>query len=152
MIITREAWHDLCLRKIKITQRLIDQGEWALAAEIMGYALECALKAAACRTLNTSSYPPIRTNEHGPGQELRSFRVHEFDLLLIYSGLSDIFGSLRSQEWSDFTYQYTGNWPEMRYDRSADEKFDEATVKHLYEVLYDSERSIIKQIEEGERW
>lgn len=153
MTITQDAWKDLCYRKIDTVQRLLDQKEWLLAAEVMGYALECALKAASCKALSVSAYPPRKFNITGDSAEIRGFRTHEFNLLLVFSGLSDIFNSLKSREWNNFTYYYAGAWAEeVRYDRGASEKFDEETVKYLYKILYDSSTSILKQIEEGGRW
>ena len=50
----------LTYKKIETVKRLIADGEWEAAAYLMGYILECALKAASCKSLRLSSYPPYR--------------------------------------------------------------------------------------------
>lgn len=141
-----EEWRGLAQSKTDCAARLIEHGEWILAAETMGYALECALKAVACKTLNLTGYPPMKG-----GSELAYFKTHEFDTLLILSGTSDIFGP-NSLTWSNFTFNYTGNWPEMRYDTSIEQKFTEDTVRYLYGLLYDNDDSLMKTLEGSNRW
>jgi hypothetical protein len=124
-------------------------GEWVLAAEYMGYALECALKATCCKTLRIPEYPPIKPNSTS---EMGSFRKHDFDSLLIFSGMSDLLGS-NSMAWGIFTPSYLEDWPQtIRYDVDADKKFTEAKVKELYDVLYDRNDSILKTIFGNNRW
>jgi len=141
--------------KLRTVERLLVAGEWELAAYLMGYALECALKAAACKRLNLVTYPPIKdlyTNKMADG-----FKTHDFKQLLIVSGLNDIFrvGSANyaaSQCWSDFTFEYADNWTTMRYTDGTVKKFTEQKVKQLYQYLYDDSDSIIKTISRKRRW
>lgn len=123
--------------------------EWVLAAEYMGYSLECALKSTCCKTLKIPSYPPIKPSNE---REMGFFRTHEFDSLLIFSGLNDILGP-SSLSWSNFTSHYIGDWPQlMRYSITIDKKFTEELVKELYDLLYDKDDSILKTIFRNERW
>ncbi len=147
---TQEQLRELTYKKIKTIQRLIKEEEWEVAAYLMGYALECALKAASCKALRLSSYPPIKSRGEATG-----FKTHEFEQLLAVSGLSDLFGSVSStpayNNWSSFTINYPGIWTSMRYeDMSA--KFDESTVKELAKNLYDDNESIIGTIKRNRRW
>ena len=96
----------------------------------MGYVLECGLKAIICKRLQLNVYP----DNHKKGEISKFFRTHKFDPLLIVSGLSKMFsttGEIQAfQHWSDFTNEYAGDWPTMRYD--ANIIWDEAKVKRLY--------------------
>jgi HEPN domain-containing protein len=52
------------------------------AAYVCGYAVEVALKARICRTLNWSDFPSTK----GEFQAYRTFQTHELDVLLRLSG------------------------------------------------------------------
>jgi hypothetical protein len=133
-------------RKIKLVKRLIVQKECELAAYLMGEVLECALKAASCRTLKLNKYPPFTiANKLAEG-----FKTHDFEQLLIVSGLTDIFG-YTNQNWSNFTYSYPGSWTEMRYSDMS-QKFSAEKVRELADNLYGSTDSIITVITKRRRW
>lgn len=143
-------FRQLTYKKIRTVKRLIKDKEWEAAAYLMGYVLECALKAASCKSLHLTGYPPVRTRDRiGDG-----FKTHEFEQLLIISGLSDLFGSLSTDQvydnWSYFIIMYPGNWTEMRYEIRS--KFDETTTKELAKKLYDGTDSIIGTIKRKKRW
>jgi len=148
---TGKEWRKLTYKKIKTIKRLIKDEEWEVAAYLMGYVLECALKAASCKALNLPGYPPVKFRGGGAS----GFKTHEFEQLLVVSGLTDIFGTLSASpaygNWSGFTINYSGVWTEMRYD-DVSKKFDEATVKELAKYLYDSNESIIETIKKKRRW
>lgn len=146
---THQQWKDLTQNKIETVRRLIDTGEWVLAAEYMGYTLECALKATCCKTLNIPNYPPIKPSNNA---EMGFFKTHEFDSLLIFSGLSDVLGPV-SMTWGIFTSNYSGDWPQIiRYDSDSDKKYTEPIVKQLYDVLYERDDSILKTIFRNSGW
>jgi HEPN domain-containing protein len=141
--------------KLRTVKRLLDAGEWEVAAYLMGYALECALKASASKRLNLTTYPPLRDSARNKVAE--GFKTHDFKQLLVVSGLSDLFrvGSTyytASQNWSDFTIEYPDNWTTMRYTDGSVKKFDEPKVKDLYKCLYDDSDSIIQTIIRKKRW
>lgn len=147
---TREEWRNLTYKKLKTVKRLVEDEEWELAAYLMGYVLECALKAASCKALRLSSYPPLKSRGEAVG-----FKTHEFEQLLAVSGLSDLFGSVSLtpayNNWSDFTLNYPGTWTIMRYE-DVSTKFDEITVRELAKNLYDDSESIIETIKRNRRW
>ena len=87
---------------------LFGQGRYHGAAYICGYAVEFALKARICVTLDVEAYP----------DKERDFRVHELEKLLLLSGrrrfiLEDNF---RSKIWRIVTDKWT---PQMRYQASS---------------------------------
>lgn len=146
---TGTEWRQLSRLKLRSVERLMKYREWVLAAEQMGYTLECALKAACSKNMKHSVYPPLKPNS---SQEISFFKTHEFEALLIYSGLSDILG-VTSLAWGNFVTEYSGStWPEMRYDINADKKFTQVKVTELYNFLYANDDSILKLISRKRRW
>jgi hypothetical protein len=109
---------EIALARLKSSEILIEAKDWDGAGYLSGHVLECALKAAVCKTLNLLVYPEYTKNEKTDGY----FMTHKFDQLLIASGLESIFSSRGPieafQYWSDFTKEYPSDWPAMRYDRS----------------------------------
>jgi HEPN domain-containing protein len=128
--------------RLKTIDILIEAGDWPAAAYMMGYSLECALKAAACKTLHFSIYPPTKTNK----KIEEFFRTHSFDVLIIVSGMLDIFGSGGSfwEDWSAFTQEFLGSWTEMRYEMGS--TWDEIKTKSVYNNL----KALIREIKK--RW
>ncbi|MBI4087098.1 HEPN domain-containing protein [Candidatus Kaiserbacteria bacterium] len=128
---------------------LIDAGDWDGAAYMMGYVLECALKAAVCKSLRLTDYPQNRkTDTH--------FLTHNFDQLVVLSGVSDLFDSNASssvfQNWSDFTKEFLGDWPAMRYNIQHQQTFTEIKVRDLYTNLTDKPDGILAVITRKKRW
>jgi hypothetical protein len=151
-MITREDWKQLSLDKVVIVKRLLEYEEWVVAGEYMGYALECALKAATCKTLNNACYPPIKTSlVDGTKSGVGMKPAHEFDVLLVYSGLSDIFND-SNFTWQQLSSYYAGAWNERRYDKNVATVYDEASVKEIAKLLYDTEDSIIQMLQRNDRW
>ncbi len=116
--------------RLQTIQTLIDAKDWDMTAYMMGCVLEYALKATACKTLSLSSYPPVKSKKIET-----FFRTHEFDSLLIISGLLDIFGSGGSffGNWSAFTQEYLGQWTEIRFEVGG--KWDEIKTNSVYNEL-----------------
>ena len=61
---------------------LLAGGRYDGAAYVCGYAVEVALKARICRTLNWSDFPSTK----GEFQAYRTFQTHDLDVLLRLSG------------------------------------------------------------------
>jgi len=126
--------------RFKTVKVLLEAEDWEGMAYMMGYVLECALKATVCRKLNLISYPETAKNKKIP----EYFMTHRFDQLLVVSGMSGIFSDRGPDEaylhWSDFSLEYAGDWPSMRYD--PDRQWEEKKVKSLYTNL----KGIIKEI------
>ncbi len=132
--------------RLKSVKILIPSGDYEGAVYMMGYVLECALKALICKRLNLSKYPDEK------GEIAKFFKTHKFDPLLILSGLSNTFslnGDLaKAQNWSDFTKYYPDDWPIMRYENHSN--WDEVMVKAMYTNLIDSKHGILTVIKK--RW
>ena len=93
---------------------------------LAGYAVECALKSAICRTLNIDDFfEPNTTKSHSAKvkeEVLQKFRTHDYGTLLALSGLyyklnaalqtdsllDDSWSTIQSQAWSE-QYRYEVN-------------------------------------------
>ena len=149
---TREDFKTLAQKRLETVKVLIANQEWGIAAYLMGFVLECVLKAAACKALNLTSYPEVGILKNK--KIIDYFRTHSFDMLLIVSGTNDIFdlSGEGANSWSGFTQEYTkiGEWVNIRYN--VINQFDETLVKNLYNLLTGSPNGIIPLIEAKQRW
>jgi len=68
--------------RIEDAKALLTAGRFDGATYLCGYAVEIALKARICRTLDWSEFPSTT----GEFQAYRSFQTHELDVLLRLSG------------------------------------------------------------------
>lgn len=68
--------------RIEDAQALLTAGRFDGATYLCGYAVEVALKARICRTLDWAEFP----STGGEFQAYRSFQTHELDVLLRLSG------------------------------------------------------------------
>lgn len=147
-----EELKEIAHARLKTAEILISAKDWDGAAYMLGYVLECALKAVVCKTLNLLNYPEYTKNQKTD----EYFMTHKFDQLLIASGLEYLFSTRGSvdafQYWSDFTKEYPSDWPAMRYDRSRQKQFDEIKVKKLYNILIDATKGILSIIEKEKKW
>lgn len=118
--------------RLKTAKTLIDAGDFSVAVYIMGHTLECALKATACKVLHLPSYPPVKSED----KKIETFfKTHTFDLLLIVSGMMDVFGNGKQfwNNWSAFTQYYLGDWNNIRYELNSE--WDEIKTKSVYNEL-----------------
>jgi hypothetical protein len=124
-------------------------GDWEGAAYMLGYVLECALKAAVCKTLCLNGYPSDRKKDI-------HFMTHNFDQLLVLSGMSSVFsgnGVLEEiQSWSEFTKEFLGDWPAMRYSLDHMQKFDEVKVRALHAHLTKKPNGILDVMTRRRKW
>ena len=125
-----------------------------MSAYMLGFVLECILKAASCKTLNLAAYPEDHKVVKNP-KITDYFRTHNFDMLLVISGASDLFSpkGVGFNSWSGFTQEYTGKikvWTDIRYDTK--DQYDEKRVKDIYDYLTKPNDGIIALIEAKERW
>lgn len=86
---------------------LFNNGRFDGAGYICGYAVELALKARICDTLNWSGFPETRKEF----ENLQSFKTHNLDVLLSLSGREQMIKQTYLADWS-----IVGVWnPEARY-------------------------------------
>lgn len=149
---TCEDFKNIAKNRLKTVDILISNQEWGVAVYLMGFVLECILKASACNTLNLKVYPEIKITKNQ--QITNYFRTHDFDMLLVVSGMSDIFelSGKGASSWSGFTQEYTkiGKWTDIRYEVLS--QFDEKMVRSLYDFLAKEPDGIIPLIKERNVW
>jgi len=89
-------------------QTLFEAGAYDGAIYLCGYAVEVALKAQICRTLNWPEFP--RTNKEF--ESYRSFQTHDLNVLLRLSGKEALIRQHYLDVWS-----VVAVWnPELRYN------------------------------------
>lgn len=149
---THQDFKDIAKKRLKTVDILMQNQEWGISAYMMGFVLECVLKASACKALNLATYPEIKKTKNE--KIVNYFRTHSFDMLLVVSGNSDIFdlSGEGASSWSGFTQEYTkiGSWTEIRYEVLS--QFNENVVKSLYNFLTAEPNGIIPLIETKNRW
>lgn len=74
-IIRRESLTEVADGRLLDADALLEAGRFAAAVYVSGYAVECYLKAAICKTLDLDDLPG-------------TFAVHDLEVLLFYSGLN----------------------------------------------------------------
>lgn len=136
--------------RLKSAKTLMKANDWHGAGYMLGYALECALKSVTCKTLHLVTYPENTKND----KINLYFMTHRFEQLLVVSGLENIFSSRGPQEawenWSDFTLEYPGEWPTMRYDIKT--VWDKTKVEKLYTNLTAPTNGILTIIARRNKW
>lgn len=150
---TCEDFRNIAKNRLKTVDILMSNQEWGVAVYLMGFVLECILKASACKTLNLKIYPEeIKITKKA--QITNYFRTHDFDMLLVVSGASNIFelSGEGANSWSGFTQEYIklGNWTNIRYDTLT--QFDEKMARNLYKFLTEEPSGIIPLIEKRNLW
>jgi hypothetical protein len=150
---SRSTLKNVAISRIKGAKLLLNGDDWEGSAHTMALALECALKAAVCKTLRIEDYPENHRDKKVPD----FFMTHSFDRLLLLSGLSDVFSTQGNQQafdnWSQFTIQFPGEWTGMKYDpQAAPNVFDRSLSARLMVQIYEDNQSIIKTIRRLKRW
>lgn len=146
----RKKFRRICKKRLKTANILIENGDYEGAIYMLGFALECALKAATCKTLNIEKYPQ-NTREKKVDA---FFMTHRFDRLKLVAGLSTIFGANSGNQdsfrnWSEFTQEYLGEWTSMRYEETL---WSEEKARGLYNNLIEKDNGIISIIKKGRLW
>ncbi len=140
---------DIAKARLRAGKVLIDCGDFDGAHYILGYALECALKSAICKTLKLSEYPDNVKND----KLSTFFKTHVFDILLTLSGLENDFRINPAnpprlfQNWSDATSTWTS---EVRYNPMG--SITEAEARRMHEALSEQPHGLLTWISKKKRW
>lgn len=106
-MITPAELRAIAAARLADAQILLANARYDGAGYICGYAVELALKARICDTLNWSGYPMTRKEF----ENLQSFKTHNLDVLLFLSGREHAIKQAHFADWS-----IVGVWnPEARY-------------------------------------
>jgi len=143
---------EIALARIKSAEVLINAKDWDGAGNVLGFALECALKSVVCKTLNLLTYP-----ENHKDEKINAFfMTHFLSRLLLVSGLSQTFSAAGKKEefdnWSLFVAAYPGDWASLKYLPPAVSPFTPVKVPELFKYLYEDKDSIINVIDGKGLW
>lgn len=115
----RIEFQELAILRLKEANTLLIQNYPDGAFYLAGYTIECALKAAICRTLSIDDFfEPGNSKAHGAKVKddiVQKFKTHDYGTLLVLSGLyykleaarqsdqllADSWSTIRSQAWSE---------------------------------------------------
>lgn len=140
------------LARLNSVKILIKAEDWEMAAYILGYVVEFALKAATCKTLKIEHYPEL--NKIQKDIDIKYFQTHNFEELLLVSGLDPYLGVRGDSEswrnWSEFTLAYKGNWTSMRYDTSS--LWDRGSFEKVYNNVITPVNGILSEIRRRKKW
>ena len=130
-IISVETLREVAEARLAEAQTLLGAGHYGAAIYLGGYAFECYLKVAVCFSLAWDAL-------------LGTFKVHDLDGLLMYSGF---YSALRADEnvFESFAkasamWSLEGN-ASVRYRRPAE--FDQATAKRFLEYVCDPQTGVV---------
>jgi hypothetical protein len=106
MLLIREL-QGLSTARLHEASLLLAGGEFNGAAYICGYAVELALKARICRTLNWHAFPSAASEFAG----IQSLKTHDLETLLKLTGKQDFILTSQIIAWSQVS-----TWtPQLRY-------------------------------------
>jgi len=137
IVIDRQTLRSVSLAKLKAAKILFNSRDFDTAGYLLGYVVECALKASVCKRLNLNQYPDT-------GRHKDVFASHDFDRLLILSGHAkeidlsvnpDLF-----QNWSILTKDWK---PETRYNENV---YNDHVVKDKIIALEDRSNGFLSWI------
>lgn len=145
---TRDDLKEITEARMKSAMVLMGAKDWFWAGFTMALALEAALKAIICKTLNLPVYP----QDHKQQKIVNFFLTHEFTPLLVLSGLSNLFSADGIpevfQNWSDFTKEFPGNWADLKYENERQRQFDQGKAERLLKNLTDSRSGVLTKLKE----
>ncbi len=114
--------------RIQDAEVLLEANRFDGSVYLCGYAVELGLKARICRALQWDEYPT--------GQNYRSFKTHDLDVLLHLTGMEDKIRLKFMTEWS-----IVAQWnPEARYSPIGNVQESDA------KEMLDSTKELIKQL------
>lgn len=128
--------------KLQAAKILYEANDYDTAGYLLGYVVECVLKAAICKRLRLQDYPDSKRHRD-------VFASHALDRLLILSGLSSDISLTKNIElyknWSTLTKDWK---PEIRYNLST---YDSSTIEDKLKALEDKPNGFLSWIKKG-RW
>src|SRR5437879_5745375 len=108
-MIDRKTLKEIAKAKLEAAKILYNVGDYDTAGYLLGYVVECALKAAICKKLNLTAYPDT-------GKHTDVFASHVLDRLLMLSGHSNEIKLTKNQNLFNNWSILTKDWkPEIRY-------------------------------------
>ena len=118
----------LSLARLEDAKALMEAERYDGAMYIAGYAIELALKARICKTLNWIEFPE--------SPDYKSFKIHKLDVLLHLSGIETVIKTDHLADWS-----LASQWnPENRYKTitpvsKTDAELTVNAIENLWDII-----------------
>lgn len=127
--------------KLKAAKILFSAGDNDTAGYLLGYVVECSLKAVICRKLKISEYPDT-------GKFQNVFATHEFDRLLLLSGYSAEIDLSKNPSLFNYWSILTKDWkPDIRYNGNI---YTSAVIQDKLNALEDGRGGFLRWVKR--RW
>jgi len=140
-VLDRKTLKSVTNKKLKAAKILYGAGDYDTAGYLLGYVVECSLKAIVCKTLNLKEYPDT-------GRHQDVFASHSFDRLLTLSGYSKDLNLSKNKDLNDKWSTLTKDWkPETRYNEGV---FTKKVIEEKIEALEDSKKGFMAWVKT--RW
>lgn len=136
---TRKELHKIALTRLEEAKILYRRGFYDGSVYLCGYVVEAALKARICRHLQTREYLDT-------GDMKNIFSSHDFDRLLLFSGLKNRINLANRRNTALFrNWSLLTNWkPDIRY--VAIGTYDKHYAKSLLDALEDKNEGFLAWI------
>lgn len=110
---TRNDLKEVVKTKLKAAKILFNAGDYTTSGYLLGYVVECSLKAVICKKLKLAIYPDS-------GKHFDVFASHDFDRLLMLSGYSEDITLQSNPTLFNYWSILTKDWkPEIRYNNTV---------------------------------
>lgn len=120
----RDSFRALSQRHREDAKVLLDAGRYAGAYYLLGYAVECALKACVCRLVGEFDFPDRALAQKA--------HTHDLDRLLDATGLEqDLESAMRTNPALGFNWSIVKDW-------SSEARYDAAVSREMARTLYDA--------------
>jgi hypothetical protein len=112
-MLDRKSLKAVAMSKLKAAKILQSANDFNTAGYLLGYVVDCALKACICKRLNLSVYPDS-------GKHHDVFSSHDLDRLLVLSGHSEEIDLSKNKDLFN-------NWSTLTKDWKTSVRYDEKT-------------------------
>lgn len=141
-MINRATLRTVAKDKLKAAKILFRAGDYDTAGYLIGYVVECGLKAMICKRLNLNDYPDT-------GKHTDVFASHALDRLLVLSGYSRDIDLTKNPNLFNNWSKLTKDWkPEIRYTKGA---YSQALIYEKIAALEDPVDGLLVWFKKG-KW
>lgn len=141
-MVSRQTLRNLAKLRLKAAKTLFTAGDFDTAGYLIGYVVECGLKAMICKRLALTDYPDT-------GKHTDVFASHSLDRLLVLSGYSSQMVLSKNPELFDNWSKLTKDWkPEIRYNQGI---YTGSVIAEKIEALENDPHGLLAWFKRG-KW
>jgi len=141
-MVNRVTLRNLAKQRLKAAKILFTAGDFDTAGYLIGYVVECGLKAMICKRLNLTEYPDT-------GRYTDVFASHVLDRLLVLSGYSSEIELTKNPNLFDNWSKLTKDWkPEIRYTQGV---YSGSVIAEKIEALENPANGLLPWFKKG-KW